>query len=89
VHAADWRAIEQRCNTTAKKTVCVGKNGCPGWDWSAACTVLNLPNVTPALRVRADQCIHTVLAREMQERTFGIQRNQQHIDEVMACLGIK
>jgi len=25
----------------------------------------------------------------MQERTFGIQRNQQHIDEVMACLGIK
>jgi hypothetical protein len=46
-------------------------------------------NVTPALKARADQCIHTVFVREMQERTFGIQRNQQHIDEVMACLGIK
>jgi hypothetical protein len=91
-HGADWHAIKQNCVAAAVNgpTCNYGTaNGCPSWNWLSVCIALNLPGSTPALREHADRCIASVLSRQNAQRTFGVKYDDQHIAEVMACLGVK
>jgi hypothetical protein len=91
-HGADWQAIKQNCVAAAVNgpTCNYGTaNGCPSWNWLSACIALNLPGSTPALRKHADQCIASVLNRQNAQRTFGVKYDDQHIAEVMVCLGVR
>ena len=82
--AEPWRTITQECDRQAESSFCVGKAGCPNWQWLAKCTAHNYYNITPQAESRLNWCIQTIDADRTRNNTPAMTGNP--VAEAMACL---
>src|SRR5215831_17875930 len=80
----EWRATTRACDQWAEASICIGKNGCPSWQWLTECTAKNFTTLTPHAQVRLDWCVQQI--NDNRRRAHTPAMSGDPVAEAMGCL---